>query len=249
VWSSEWFRRPAAELEALIAVIEAAKAEPDPLALEAVARGRAVPVDFESTEHDDYVEVGLVAAEESSAPAYIEAAFRIPSQKYELHLVPATVMAGIVRDVVQIEGPIHRAEVAARIRGLWNLHRTGGRIQAAVEEGISYAVRERTISQVGDFLLWPGSEITVRDRTDVVSTTLRRPELLPPMEIDVAIQNLVKENLGATLNEVALHVSRQLGYRTTSAQLRAALVGRAEELVSKGKLELRSGVLVAPSRS
>ncbi len=56
VWSSEWFRRPSAELEALIAVIEAAKVEPDPLSAEAVSRSRAVPVNLESTEHEDYVE-------------------------------------------------------------------------------------------------------------------------------------------------------------------------------------------------
>jgi very-short-patch-repair endonuclease len=247
VWSSEWFRRPAAELDALIAAIEVAKSEPDPLAVETAARSRAVPVDFESTEHDDYSEVGLVAAEDSSAPAYVEASFRVPSHNYELHLVPVTVMAGIVRDVVRVESPVHRSEVAARVRSLWNLLRTGGRIQAAVEDGIANAVRQRLIDQEGDFLLWPGKEVVVRDRTSVSSTTLRRPELLPPMEIDVAIQNLVKENLGATLNEISLHVSRQLGYRTTSAQLRAALLVRAEVLVTKGKLELRGGVLVAAS--
>jgi len=118
-----------------------------------------------------------------------------------------------------------------------------------VEEGIAHAVREHIVVRAGDFLLWPGREIVVRDRTDVASTTLRRPELLPPMEIDVGILNLVKENLGATLNEIALHVSRQLGYRTTSAQLRAALVARSEDLVSNGKLELRGGVLVGSSKT
>jgi very-short-patch-repair endonuclease len=242
VWSSEWFRRPAAELDALVAVIEAAKAEPDPLDTEAVSRSRAVPVDFESTEHDDYVEVGLVAAEAAPAQAYVEASFPVPKQ-YELHLLPATRMAAIVRDVVHIEGPIHRSEIVARIRTLWDLQRAGGRIQAAVDEGINYAVSERMVSREGDFLLWPDREVIVRDRSEVVSTTLRRPELLPPMEIDAAIQDLVRENLGATLDETALHVSRRLGYRTTSAQLRAALIARAEALVAKGVLELRGAVL------
>lgn len=63
------------------------------------------------------------------------------------------------------------------------------------------------------------------------------------MEIDAAILSLVKENLGATLDEVALHVSRKLGYRTTSAQLKSALVARAEALASKGRLDLRAGSL------
>jgi len=247
IWSAEWFRRPAAELEALVAVIEAAKSEPDPLAINTPARTRAVPVDFETREYEDFVEVGLVPTEALAAEAYVEAAFHVPSSQFELHLVPAGIMAQVVRDVVEVEGPIHRSEVVARIRTLWGLQRAGGRIQSAVDDGISRAVGERLIAREGEFLLWPGCEPRVRDRSDVTSITLRRPELLPPMEIDVAIRTLVKENLGATLDEIALHVSRRLGYRTTSAQLRAALVARAETLVANGVLHLRGSVLCEPT--
>lgn len=248
IWSSEWFRRPKAQLEELIAIIELAKAEPDPLAAEGVSRNRAVPVDFESIEREDYVEVGLVPVETLPAQAYVEASFSVPKHEYELHLVPPARMATIVRDVVQAEGPVHCSEVVVRIRTLWDLQRTGGRIQAAVDDGIERAVRERMINRDGDFLLWPGREVIARDRSSTESNTLRRPELLPPMEIDAAILSLIKENLGATLDEVALHVSRRLGYRTTSSQLRAALIARAEALISDGRLELKAGSLSLASR-
>lgn len=247
IWSFEWFRRPKAQLDELVATIEAAKAEPDPLATDHSPRSRAVPVDFETVEHEDYVEVGLVALETPPAQAYLEASFSVPKHQYELHLVPPARMATIVRDVVQVEGPIHCSEVVVRIRSLWDLQRTGGRIQAAIDDGIDQAVRDRLVVREGDFLLWQGREIVPRDRSGAESNTLRRPELLPPMEIDAAILNLVKENLGATLEEVALHVSRKLGYRTTSAQLRAALIARTEALVSNGRLELRSGSLSVAS--
>lgn len=248
IWSSEWFRRPNAQLEELVATIEAAKAEPDPLAIDHAPRARAVPIDFEAVEHEDYVEVGLVALETPPAQAYVEASFSVPNQQYELHLVPPTRMAAIVRDVVQVEGPVHCSEVAVRIRSLWNLQRTGGRIQAAVEMGIDEAVREHLVEREGDFLIWPGREVVPRDRSGADSNTLRRPELLPPMEIDAAILSLVRENLGATHDEVALHVSRKLGYRTTSAQLRAVLIARTEALVSRGRLEFRSGNLSMASQ-
>jgi hypothetical protein len=131
-----------------------------------------------------------------------------------------------------------------RIRSLWGLQRAGGRIQSAVDEGIRRAVEDGLVLQDGEFLLWPGRGIRVRDRSSVQSLSLRRPELLPPMEMDVAILELVRENLGATLDEVALHVSRRLGFRTTSAQLRAALVGRTESLLARGALDLRNGLVV-----
>ncbi|HHA2423627.1 DUF3320 domain-containing protein [Stenotrophomonas maltophilia] len=244
VWSAEWFLRPAAELDALVRVIERSKLEPDPFEAETVSRSRAVPVNIESVEHDEFVEVGLVSSDElPSTEPYVEANFAVPSQQQELHAVPAMRMAGFVRDLVHVEGPIHRSEAVVRIRSLWGLQRAGGRIQSAVDEGIRRAVEDGLVLQDGEFLLWPGRAIRVRDRSCVHSLSLRRPELLPPMEMDVAILELVRENLGASLDEVALHVSRRLGFRTTSAQLRAALVGRAETLLARGVLVLRNGLL------
>ncbi|WP_223495536.1 DUF3320 domain-containing protein [Stenotrophomonas indicatrix] len=245
VWSAEWFLRPAAELDALVRVIERSKLEPDPFEAETVSRSRAVPINIESVDHDDFVEVGLVSSDElPNTDPYVEANFAVPSQQQELHTVPAMRMAGFVRDLVHIEGPIHRSEVVVRIRSLWGLQRAGGRIQSAVDEGIRRAVEDGLVLQDGEFLLWPGRGIRVRDRSSVQSLSLRRPELLPPMEMDAAILELVRENLGATLDEVALHVSRRLGFRTTSAQLRAALVGRTESLLACGALDLRNGLVV-----
>lgn len=229
----------------MVRVIERSKLEPDPFEAETVSRSRAVPVNFESVDHDDFVEVGLVSSDKlPNNDPYVEANFSVPSQQQELHAVPAMRMAGFVRDVVHVEGPIHRSEVVVRIRSLWGLQRAGGRIQSAVDEGIRRAVEDGLVLQDGEFLLWPGRAIRVRDRSSVHSLSLRRPELLPPMEMDVAILELVRENLGASLDEVALHVSRRLGFRTTSAQLRAALVARAETLLARGVLDLRNGLLV-----
>lgn len=248
VWSVEWFLRPAAELDTLVRVIEAAKLEPDPFEVEAASRSRAVPIDIESVDHDDFVEVGLVSSDTlPDTDPYVEANFAMPSRQQELHTVPAVRMAGFVCDVVHVEGPIHRSEVVVRIRSLWGLQRAGGRIQSAVDEGIRRAVEDGMVLHDGEFLLWPGRAIRVRDRSDVQSLTLRRPELLPPMEMDVAILELVRNNLGASLDEIALHVSRRLGFRTTSAQLRAALVGRAESLLASAALDLRNGLLVERS--
>lgn len=245
VWSAEWFLRPNAEVDALVRAIEAAKLEPDPFEVEATSRQRAVPINVQSVDHGDYVEVGLVSADTlPDTEPYVEADFPVPSHQQDLHTVPAPRMAAFVRDVVQAEGPVHRSEVVVRIRSLWGLQRAGGRIQGAVDEGIRLAAKESMVLQDGDFLLWPDRAFRVRDRTNVQSLTLRRPELLPPMEVEAAILELVQENLGASMDEIALHVSRRLGFRTTSAQLRAVLVVRAEALVARGALVLRNGMLV-----
>jgi len=244
IWSTDWFRRPQAQLDKLIATIEAAKLEPNPLAGEKTARRRAVPVDFETFDRGEFVEVGLISVEDAdSAEPYEEASFQVPKSQYELHLLPVGRMTSIVHQVVEVEGPIHRAEVVARVRSMWGLQRTGRRIQDAVEAGIEAAIVQATIAAVdGDFVSIPGRKAKVRDRSNVTSLTLRRPEYLPPSEIDQALIDVVTENLGATNDELVLLVSRRLGYRSTSAQLRTSIEDRvtvlagSERLVSNGNM-------------
>lgn len=76
----------------------------------------------------------------------------------------------------------------------------------------------------------------MRDRSLVESSTLRRPELLPPAEIKVAVTKVVADNLGAKRDELVLIVSRQLGYRSTSTQLRQLILDQIEALRLAGRL-------------
>lgn len=245
IWSTDWFRRPQAELDRLIVAIEAAKLEPDPFTDEQAARRRAVPVDFQTVDRGEFVEVGLVSVENTdSAEPYEEANFHVPRSQYELHLVPIGRMTSIVQQVVEVEGPIHRAEVVARIRSLWGLQRSGGRIQGAVEAGIEAAIAQAMIAPVDvDFLNVLGRKPKVRDRSNVSSLSLRRPDYLPPSEIDEALFEIVTQNLGATIDELVLFVSRRLGYRSTSSQLRVTIEDRVSALIGLERLISNQGMI------
>jgi very-short-patch-repair endonuclease len=249
IWSADWFHRPRAELDRVVAAIDRALADDEQNDNTLSSARRPVPVDVRTVAGIEYDEVGLVASdldEPTETPAYEEASFRVPTRQYELHQVPAPVMAQIVSDIVAIEGPVHGAEVVARVRDLWGLKRAGGRIQEAVEGGIVHALQGQRIEQSHkDFLSAPGQVVQVRDRSEVASSTLRRPDYLPPQEIDVAVLGIVNGNLGATVPELVMHVSRQLGYRSTSAQLRAVIEDRIDYLVRNGKAKAEDG-LVCP---
>jgi very-short-patch-repair endonuclease len=243
IWSADWFHRPQAEIERLTASIERSKANLDASPDQAA---RAVPAEINTVERADAVEINLVAAEETvTADKYEEAKFSAPTTRYELHELPSGLMASVVEKVVKVEGPIHRSEIVARVRSLWGLQRAGGRIQAAVEAGISHAVSQNKIEEFAtDFLSMPGQEIRVRDRSDVTSLALRRPDYLPPQEIDAALHATVKENLGARLEELVLCVSRKFGFRNTSAQLREVIEARAKRLIEVGTLVRRGDDVV-----
>ena len=65
------------------------------------------------------------------ACAYVESNQAVPNATP----IPETrlsVLEGVVTTLVQIEGPIHKDEIARRITSLWGLQRTGARIAEAI---------------------------------------------------------------------------------------------------------------------
>lgn len=80
----------------------------------------------------------------------------------------------------------------------------------------------------------------------VDSLTLRRPQFLPPSEIDSALIKVVRNNQGAKAEELVTMVSRQLGYKSTSPQLRRVILDRCEALVGGGAIASRADLLVLP---
>lgn len=248
IWSSDWFHRPEAELERLVAAIEHAKSHSDELETMAKASQRAVPVEILTVDRGEVVEMGLIEAQDSrDTQPYIEASFAVPSGQFELHLVPTAKLASIVQQIVEMEGPIHRNEVVTRARTLWGLQRAGSRILQAVEDAIVSAVSLGGVHVIDkDFLAVPGKEVHVRDRSMVDSLTLRRPDFLPPSEVDSALIKVVRDNLGAKAEELVMTVSRQLGYKSTSAQLRGVILDRCEALLEAGQLASKESLLVLP---
>jgi hypothetical protein len=237
VWVSEWFQRPGAELDRLVMAIEKAAADLERAPATQIRPKRAVPIEVEAIDRGDVIEVGL--AEATRAPwvqPYQQADFAV-SRRQELHLVGATEMAEIVQKIVDVEGPIHRDEVVNRVRDLWGLGRAGGRIQAAVDAGIAYAVAQRRVVREHQlFLTLANRPAQVRDRSEVASLGLRRPEYLPPSEIETAVRHVVRGSYGVTQDEVIQATSRALGFRATSGQLRAVIQDRIGQMLSDGYL-------------
>ncbi|WP_414814764.1 DUF3320 domain-containing protein [Rhizobium sp. IY2] len=245
IWSTDWFQRPKAELDRLVAAIEQAKANALSGDHVAHAATRAVPVEVVTIERADVTEIGLQpVAFESTTPLYEEVSLT-PNTTTELHEAPLGALVGLIKQTVEAEGPIHRDEVITRIRTAWGLQRAGNRIDSHVGNAINTAVNAAHVYRSGDFLLWPGAEIRVRDRTAVASPTLRRIEMIPPMEIDQGLTSLISTSLGATENEAVNAVARGLGFKATSSQLRDVILARIEALKSDGELLVRDGMLVS----
>jgi very-short-patch-repair endonuclease/DNA polymerase III delta prime subunit len=245
IWSTDWFYRPEEQLQKTIAAIERAK-------IEWTSRNgtnynnhpnnifKPVQETIIRTNNDcDLTNNGLPVETEK----YTEASF-VVDNNISIHDVPTTKLGEVVTKVVSIEGPIHRDEIIKRIVALWGLKRTGNRIVKAVNLAISRAVSWKNIKQDGLFYSIPTQEkAPIRNRENVGSNTLRQPEMLPPPEIQAAIQAVVVAQLGIPAEDVTLQTARLFGFQSTSNQLKEIISRQIEYLLKNNALQLRNGNL------
>lgn len=246
IWSGDWFKRPQEQLERTIAAIEAAKVE---LIRDGVAAARLTPYEIVSVEREDVTEMGLAGVAEADialSRPYAEALVTRPSHIVaDIHETPTGVLSQLAEAVVQDEGPIHFDEIVVRIRTAWGAGRAGGRIRDAVRRAVETSARQGRIVSEGEFFSAPGADVVVRDRSEATSPTLRRPDMLPPIEIETALIDVVSRNFGATEDQAVQAVARAFGFKATSAQLRDVLGGVLESALERGVLARRDLLIEA----
>jgi very-short-patch-repair endonuclease len=245
IWSTDWFLRPKEETEKVLRAIEAAKAhwrEIDEGIAEKQAEPPAKP-DVSSPEQTETRPLEVVAQVPTAIP-YEEAKLRV-RRETEPHETSLANMTKHVVEIVAVEGPVHESEIIVRIRSAWGLARAGNRIRDAVKAALNAAAAKGQIAG-GPFYVVPGQPIVVRNREDVQSTTLRKPEMLPPEEIKAAIMQVVEQNFGAEEDQLIQAVVRLFGFGSTSAQLREAVQDSLKDLVDAGRLRREGELLSKP---
>jgi len=237
IWSTDWFLRPEEETRKAVEAIDAARAywrETDERAADSPS---AVPIQFTVHEEADVdVVTAEIGPEKKTVALYEEARLSVRRQT-EPHETSVEEMARHVVRVVTVEGPVHESEIVVRIRSAWGLARAGNRIRDAVQAAIKFAKRNGEIAG-GPFYGIPGQPIKVRDRSEVGSTTLRRPDAIPPEEVMAAIVEIVEQNYGAERDQLVQAVARMFGFGSTSAQLRETVEGALTILLDTDRLRL-----------
>ena len=242
IWSADWYLRPKEELRRIEAAIAAARETWRSRDGAGYQAPRAVPLRFEVKDEDDGPVLTASIGHEPPAPAnlYQEVSF-VVAKTIEAQDLPLGRMVEIVTRIVTAEGPIHGEEIMTRVRSLWDLPRLGAKVKAAVSRAIEQAAIAGLIDG-GPFYAAPAQPITVRDRSKA-SPSLRKPDMLPPVEIDQAIVTTVADNFGATVDELVVAVARAFGFSATSPALRSVLEARIIRLVETGTLVEKGSLL------
>lgn len=243
IWSTDWFLRPEEQTKRTIeAIEEARRAQP---IVESIYRD----IDDEFGVAREEAQVEVEADDDPSYQSYEEANFQVDTRS-DLHTAPLSYLEDIVEEIVRIESPIHIDEVVTRLRMLWGLGRTGNRIKQAVGEAVrNFIASEHSDLSDPGFVQHRATEVRVRDRSDVSSATLRKPEYLPPAEIDAAILELAVQNHGLVESEIPKVVSDALGFSSLSQNLRSVIEPRIQHLIETQRLERSSSGLIKASTS
>jgi hypothetical protein len=175
---------------------------------------------------------------------YSEAVFVVPTN-VDPHELYTQDMAAIVLRIVEHEGPIYDEEIVTRVRTLWSKGRAGSRIHDAVARAIRALETNKSCIRVDRCLMLPNCDVRVRNRANVTSPTLRKPEHLPTVEIHAAILSVLQASHGAARSEIPTAVARLFGFQATSPQLKTLIDSQVQRLVLSGRIQEMNGTLKA----
>lgn len=230
VWSTDWFHRRAAEIRRLKAALKAAQAAP--------ARAPPPKEAPRMIEAEPTLPLPPPPPPPVRQPPYQVADFSV-GVSAEPHVISAARMATIVRRIVDIEGPVHADEVARRVATLFGKDRAGSRIAAATIEGLRHGRTASAKLREEDGFWCTSAQrdaCPVRDRS-AVSSSLQRPDMLPPLEIRAAALQAARDNGGIARDEIVVAVARLLGFSRTGPELRGRIDAIVARMLAEGTLQ------------
>lgn len=223
IWSTDWFYRTGEAIKRLKAALEDAKA-----AVQVTQPRETAPVSMS------------VAPTQPKAPApNATLGPKIPDYRLtecavprgiEPHLATIGQMAQVTKTIVETEGPIHQDEVARRVTSLFGKSRTGSQISAASLNSLHSLKKSSALVEDGGFWMTPSqlADPPVRDRSSA-PVSLQRADMLSPREIRAAAKIARQENGSLSDDEMAVAVTRLLGFKRTGSELKVAIAESLKE--------------------
>jgi restriction endonuclease-like protein/uncharacterized protein DUF3320 len=241
IWGTSWYRYRSEQEERLKAAIAAAisNSEDHPTGPPKAAAG-ALPREqsFEQVTLDKTP--GWTVAYRVASPAgprpWVE--MHLPEAQYELRRM--------IREVVEVEGPIEDELLLRRVREAWGVGHAGNRIRDAFKSAleslrgrglVSRAERSYTYSHAGQLQVVRvpgGNDLAARSATQI-----------PRSEAKLAVRHIIEDARRVSRDELTREVSRLFGWSRRGPDIAAALDGAVDALVRDGLIVESDGVLIA----
>ena len=229
IWSTDWFYNRSAEIERLRVALDDARTSAEAgVKIEGANRARPMPA------VDPQMEVPLSfdvpRVEPRQMPPYRRAHFPVTGGQ-EPHEVAVTVLADLVKCIVDVEGPIHIEEMARRLATCFGKEKAGTRIVTKTREALSHA-QSNGHDLLSDGTFWftrQQSEVPpVRDRSAESGATIK-PLSISMLEVSAALKIARNDNAGGAESDLIRTAARLLGYRRVGPDLHERLAAGLEQ--------------------
>lgn len=247
VWSTDWFKDRAGQVERLLRLIETSRASArERAAAEREAREQAATRAVREAEQPARETPAAPLADREAAytrPAALPYTFAPGEGKYsgrDLLAAPLGQLADAVVGVVTTEAPVHEAELSSRVAGQWGV-RIGSRIQARIREAAAAAERDGLVERRSEFYWTPsaGEACPVRSRAGTGIPADR----IAPEEYRAAVLAVLSRGHAFARTQLINEVRTMLGYSRTGAVLDEMIGGAVDTLLQEGKLgEASTGI-------
>jgi very-short-patch-repair endonuclease len=240
IWSTDWFRNRPREVEKTIRSIENAKHNntPDNTSKE-ILDNPSPAASFEIRRNEE----SKIEKKALQIPPYKKASLELWQYNSKLHEVPSSKMAEWIKNIVQVESPVHKDEIAQRILSGAGVKRFGKRIKKNFNEGLRAAKSMDDVVQHKDFLWNPEmEEPLVRSRKNV-ETSLRDLRLIAPEEIQQAILKVAESAYGIKREEIPSEVCNLFGFKRVSSQMESIVEKNTRVLIDSEMLKKQGNFL------
>lgn len=146
--------------------------------------------------------------------------------------------------VVRNEGPIHFDCAVQRLCAAWAVRRSGRKIVAAVKDALYQLVWSKKVVEKGDFL-WPVGleDVKVRIPVPGIRESERKPEYIPPEEIEKAMKLIVKYSFGISPDSLITETARIFSFNRTGENIRDEFEKTYKRLLREGKLKCANNMV------
>lgn len=237
IWSLEWYRNEDAEFNNLLKVIEDTQKGiiKPPVKVEAAALKESTFI----VQHSQNV---------NSDTHKTAANHSIPKSEYRIYNKPVNIHAAFLHstrpddlikwivDIVEFEGPIQNDLLKKRITNGVGLQKVGERIDHNLSKAIRLAITRNSIVYDDGFLSIPGKTAVLRDRTNL-DQNLKKVELIPPVELSVAMTEVVKSAFTVPDDELISASFRLLGFQKVTSQMKELGKSVISQSLKDGKLK------------
>lgn len=244
IWSTDWYRNPQKEMERTVEAIKRAekdyknniKNQEQELLAQKKEKTETVIIERDDNNHEP----------EGAACEYVQYEKKVPQVILileELHQLSNEKLFSYIFQVVQVESPVHKAELTKRIIEGAGLKRSGRRIQNVLQSAIHYGVHQGKIIRKGDFI-WDAEmkNPTVRDRSNLPASS-KKIEFVSPEEIQLAILKEVKKGFTLGEDEAISNAARSMGFLRVTAHAKKIFQTNIKQLLNDQQILINDNLI------